>query len=185
MLLIAAITRFWEDDPEPEPELVDDDHNNFDDDFEQFKPYQGITTTPMDPYDEDDCYFGDNAFPHMMQQCECTGNITIVPDDVVDLWYQVREDIGAEFYESDYDEPWWSCEPSNQALIWLSSGNTRDAGDLYQRYSNAISFVQLNGTVWDMSNYWLSDNNECLWLGIQCNGRFQMNSLAVDTNNLQ
>ena len=185
MLLIAAITRFWEDDPEPEPELIDDDHNNFDDDFSKFKPYEGIRTTPMDDYKEDDCYFGDNVFPHMMQQCECFGNITIVPDDVVDLWYQVREDISAEFYEGVYDEPWWSCEPSNQALIWLSSGNTRDSGDLYQRYTNAVSFVQLNGTVWDMSNYWLTDNNECLWLGIQCNGRFQINSLAVDTNNLQ
>lgn len=185
LLLIAAITRFWEKDPEEEPELVDDDHNTFDDDFEQYKPYEGIRTTPMDPYDEHDCYFEDQVFPHMTQQCECTGNITIVPDDVVDLWYQVREDIGDEFYKGEYDEPWWSCEPSNQALVWLSSGNTRDSGDLYQRYSNAISFVQLNGTVWDMSNYWLSDNNECLWLGVQCNGRFQMNSIAVDTNNLQ
>lgn len=185
LLLIAAITRFWEDDPEPEPELLDDDHNTFDDDFVPFKPYEGIRTTPMDPYDEHDCFFEDQVFPHMTQQCECTGNITIVPNDVVDLWYQVREDISDEFYKGEYDEPWWSCEASNQALVWLSSGNTRDSGDLYQRYNNAITFVQLNGTVWDMSNYWLSDNNECLWLGVQCNGRFQMNSLAVDTNNLQ
>lgn len=185
LLLIAAITRFWEDDPEPEPELIDDDHNNFDDDFEIFKPYEGIRTTPMDPYEEDDCFFEDQDFPHMIQQCQCLNNITIVPSDVIDLWYQVREDISQQFYEGVYDEPWWSCENSNQALIWLSSGNTRDSGDLYQRFTNAVSFVQLNGTVWDMSNYWLSDNNECLWLGIQCNGRFQMNSLAVDTNNLQ
>ena len=185
LLLIAAITRFWEKDDEPEPELIDDDHNDFDDDWAQYKPYEGIRTTPMDPYSEDDCYFGDQVFPHMTQQCQCLGNITTVPEDVIDLWYQVREDISEEFYEGEYDEPWYSCEPSNQALIWLSSGNTRDSGDLYQRYINAVTFVQLNGTVWDMSNYWLSDNNECLWLGIQCNGRFQINSLAADTNNLQ
>lgn len=185
LLLIAAITRFWEDDSDPEPVLIDDDHNTFDDDFELFKPYEGIRTTPMDPYREDDCYFEDQVFPHMTQQCECTGNVTVVPDDVIDMWYQVREDISEEFYEGDYDEPWWSCENSNQALVWLSSGDTRDSGDLYQRYTSAVSFVQLNGTVWDMSNYWLSDNNECLWLGIQCNGRFQMNSLALDTNNIQ
>ena len=167
-----------------EKNIVDDD-DGYEDDWVPFQPYKGILTTPMDPYEEEDCYFGDNVFPHMIQQCECFGNITIIPEDVLMLWYELREDVKEEIYNGDYDEPPWSCEPSNQALIWLASGDNRDNGDLWTRYIMGVSFVQLNGTQWDLNNGWLTPENECAWIGIQCNGRFQSNSFALDTNNVQ
>ena len=171
------------DDDEGGP--VEEDDDIPDDDWQLFRPYLGRVTTPMDPYEEDDCYFGDNVFPHMIQQCECFGTIDVIPEDVQELYAEVREDINQEFYNGEFSEDMNSCDPANQALIWLSSGNTRDGGDLFQRFTVALTFVQLNGTQWDLKNLWLADDSECIWLGLQCNGRFQLNSLAVDTNNVQ
>jgi hypothetical protein len=70
------------------------------------------------------------------------------------------------------------------AFIWLASGDNRDAGEPRQRFAAALTFFQLNGTVWDFHDEWLGELNECLWMGIQCNNRDTVNSLAVDTNNL-
>ena len=153
--------------------------------FTQFIPYVGLRTTPMDPFDAADCYFGDQIFAHTLQQCACTGNISVVPDDVVNLWYNVSNDINGKFYDRNNDNFWWSCEPENQALVWLSSGNTRDSGDLFQRFVNALMFIRLNGTVWDRSHHWLSDVNECQWTGIQCDEDLQITSLELNQNNVQ
>jgi hypothetical protein len=138
----------------------------------------------MDDYQNDDCFFVDQVFPHVINQCQCFNNITIVPDDVVDLWFQVRDEVNAELYNGQLGGPWYSCDSANQAMVWLSSGNTRDAGDLFQRFITALSFVQMNGTQWDSNNLWLSDDSECLWYGLQCDDRFQINSLALDVNNV-
>jgi hypothetical protein len=185
LLLIGGIafgiTRDDSDDP---PDEEEDDGVAPDDDFTIFKPYEGITTTPMDPYTED-CYFGVNVFPHVAQQCKCGTRIDIIPDDVATLQSQVTEDINQEIYEGMYTGDPSSCDPANQALIWLSSGNTRDAGDLFQRFVLSLSYFQMNGTNWDLNNLWLSDDSECIWLGLQCNSRFQVNSFAVDTNNVK
>jgi hypothetical protein len=70
------------------------------------------------------------------------------------------------------------------AFLWLASGDNRDAGEPRQRFAAALTFFQLNGTIWDFNDEWMGELNECLWMGIQCNNRDTVNSLAVDTNNL-
>jgi len=186
MLLIIFLILFLKK-PEEEPEIVDDDDDDLvylEDDFIITNPYDGVVTTPMDPYEQDDCFFADNQFPHVIQQCQCFGAIDIVPNDTATLYYQIRQDISREIYGGSFEEPIESCDNGNQALIWLSSGDTRDSGDLFQRYVMAMSFIQLNGTTWDLKNQWLSDGSECMWMGLQCNSRMQVNSFALDTNNI-
>jgi hypothetical protein len=107
----------------------------------------------------------------------------VVPDDVV----QMRDLIIARMFPKFYGNitlPVDSCDIINQALIWLSSGDMRDAGEIRQRFGLGVSYFGLNGTIWDYTDEWMSDINECLWLGVQCNNRDTVNSLALDTNNI-
>lgn len=181
LLLIALGIYFGLKDDE---ESFDDDGEFIDDDFVQDKPYMGRMTTPMDPYVKDDCYFGDNIQPHVINQCECYQAIDVIANDTMELYHEIRVDINNEIYSGEFDDPITSCDPINQALYWLSSGNTRDAGDLYQRFVMALTFIKMNGTSWDLQNLWLSDDSECIWYGLQCNGNFQLNNFALDTNNV-
>ena len=87
-------------------------------------------------------------------------------------------------YDFNYTDPIDTCDPLNMALIWLASGDQRDSGEIRQRFVLALSFFALNGTIWDYNDEWLGDLNECLWLGVQCNNRDVVNSLALDTNNI-
>ena len=70
------------------------------------------------------------------------------------------------------------------ALIWLASGDNRDAGYIRQRYALVLVFILMQGPAWDYTNEWLTPINECLWLGLQCNNWDVVNSLALDTNNI-
>ena len=162
-----------------------DDDEVLDDDWTVYKPFEGITTTPMDPFDENDCDFSDNVFPHVKAQCRCYGVIDTVPDDVAALKQEVHSEINREIYDGEYFPEPNSCDPANQALVWLSSGDTRDSGDFYQRFILTASHLGLNGTNWDVHNEWMAESNECIWIGIQCNSRFQVHNFASDANNLK
>ena len=180
-LILGLVLGLKDKEEEPIPE---DEPEEFDDDFVVLKPYEGITTTPLDPYVELDCYYDDNIQPHVISQCECYQTINIIADDTLALYEEIKQEINQQIYNGQYDPPASSCDAANQALIWLSSGNTRDAGDLYQRYVAALTFIQMNGTKWDLNNMWLSDDSECTWFGMQCNNRYQVNNLAADNNNV-
>jgi Leucine-rich repeat (LRR) protein len=179
LLLLAAKLRWFDTNdntPTPEEEVNDD--------FEPYTPFEGITTTPFDEYEKDDCYWEDNLWPHVINQCQCKDKVVKVANDTMELYWKVREEINDEIYQGRYDEDQFSCAPSNVALIWLSSGDMRDGGDLYQRYILAMTYLTLNGTMWDQDNLWLSEDNECLWFGDQCNYNYRVNSIAIDMNNV-
>jgi len=152
--------------------------------FTMSRPFTGTTTTAMDPYVPEDCYFEDNILPNIINQCECFGSINSIPEDVENLYNPLRENIVNSLYNGVYANPANDCDPVNKALFWLSTGNTRDAGDLYQRFILALTFFATNGTGWDSSNLWLSDESECMYYGVQCDGSFQVNSIELTTNNL-
>eukprot|EP00980_Cylindrotheca_fusiformis_P010689 scaffold2391_cov113-Cylindrotheca_fusiformis.AAC.6 len=159
---------------------VDDDF--FYDDDIVLSP--GYIASCMADYDGN-CQFMDQAcFPNVVDQCNCNGKITIVPDDVRDLRDLVMERVARKFFGENFTMPIDLCNPINMAMIWLASGNNRDAGEARQRFSLAIGYYGLNGTIWDYDDAWMSDLNECLWLGIQCNNQDAVNSLALDTNNI-
>lgn len=172
-------------DPPTFAPFVDDtdDDYYFDDDI-IIAP--GVKTTVMAPYDYDCDYDDQEGFPNVFDQCRCDGEITVVPQDVVEMRALIIERMFGKFYENRTANslPLESCDPSNMALIWLASGDMRDSGEVRQRFALGMVFFQLNGTIWDYTDEWLSDLNECLWLGVQCNNRDAVNSLALDTNNI-
>jgi Leucine-rich repeat (LRR) protein len=185
LLLLLGMGMYILLKPDDEEIIEEDDYvPPPDDDFTAHTPYEGIKTEQLDPLERGDCYFGDNVFPHVIQQCDCFESIDIIPNETVALYNIIREDIDNEFYNNTYAEPMNSCDPINMAMVWLSSGNTRDAGDLYQRFTLAMSYFTTNGTNWDIQYLWLSDESECVWFNIQCTQRFRINSLALDAQNL-
>jgi hypothetical protein len=149
----------------------------------------GVITTPMAPFnrdceDSDGNDMSEGGFRNVYDQCECEGEIYFVPQDVQDMREILIDRVGPKFYDEGLNLTLSSCDPANMAFIWLASGDNRDAGEPRQRFAAALTFFQLNGTVWDFHDEWLGELNECLWMGIQCNNRDTVNSLAVDTNNL-
>jgi hypothetical protein len=184
LLTLQDKTEANQTDPPTFAPFVDmnDDDYYYDDDI-ILAP--GVVTSEMAPYDEDCDYENKEGFANVWDQCDCDGEISIVPDDVV----QMRDLIIERAFHKIYDNTTVplaleSCDPRNMALIWLASGDNRDSGEARQRFSLAMSFFALNGTIWDYTDAWLSDLNECLWLGVQCNNRDTVNSLALDTNNI-
>mmetsp|Transcript_22199 Transcript_22199/g.62991 ORF Transcript_22199/g.62991 Transcript_22199/m.62991 type:complete len:1352 (+) Transcript_22199:327-4382(+) len=131
------------------------------------------------------------TFPNVLDQCICSSSITILPDDVVRMHARLSDELLPFFYPAEngtaYSEEITSCAPSNLALVWLASGNMRDSGYLRQRFALATMYYAMQGLDdrrWDYSDAWLSELNECLWLGVQCNNQDVVNSLALDTNNV-
>ena len=180
---------------------INDTTAPIDSNFTTRKPFLYFTTTKMESYNSQqqpfDCNFTDNVQPHVLTQCRCYNTIQVLTDDIVDLYARVRDTIYSEVYSSKnltdqfVNETIDSCSAQNQALVWLSSGNLRDGGDLYQRYVLALLYFQMNGAAWLNSSSWLSYHNECDWHGIDCRSttadgsNLQVRSIQLDDNNVQ
>jgi hypothetical protein len=152
----------------------------------------GVVTSTMAKYDFDCDYDNQVGWPNVWDQCDCDGEISIVPQDVIQMRELLVERLLPKIYNANSTNyvngtntyPLNSCDPINMALLWLASGDMRDAGEIRQRFVLGVSFFGLNGTIWDYTDAWLSDLNECLWMGVQCNNRDTVNSMALDTNNI-
>jgi hypothetical protein len=192
LLVIFLLSLRKDDATETEPPtyapFVDDtDDDYFYDDDIVLAP--GVVTTCMAPANRD-CEksngmdLSDDGYRNVYDQCACEGEVYFVPQDVQDMRQLVLERVAPKFYGDNFTIPLNSCEPSNLAMLWLSSCDNRDSGEPRQRLAAALTYYQLNGTIWDFSDGWMSDLNECLWMGLQCNNMDTLNSLALDTNNL-
>jgi hypothetical protein len=172
------------------PFIDDTDDDYFYDDDIVIAP--GIVTSLMAPYDLDCDFDNQVGWPNVWDQCDCDGEITIVPPDVVQMRELLVERLLPKIYDANSSNyvngaPNYalsSCDPVNMALLWLASGDMRDAGEIRQRFVMGLSFFGLNGTIWDYTDAWMTDLNECLWMGVQCNNRDTVNSMALDTNNI-
>jgi hypothetical protein len=169
------------------PMVIETDDDFYYDDDIILAP--GVLTTPMAPFNRDNCEITEGVafageYRNILDQCACGQEIVDIPPDVMDIRDLIIERVAPKFYGENFSIPWTSCDPANMAAVWLASGDNRDAGEPRQRYASALTYYQLNGTVWDFMDGWMTPLNECLWMGIQCNNRDAMNSLALDTNNL-
>ena len=169
------------------PLVIDTDDDFYYDDDIILAP--GVITTPMAPFNRDNCEITEQVafsgeYRNILDQCACGKEIVDMPSDVRDLRDLIIERVAPKFYGENFTIPWTSCEPANMAAVWLASGDNRDAGEPRQRYASALTYYQLNGTVWDYMDGWMTPLNECLWMGLQCNNRDAVNSMALDTNNL-
>lgn len=191
IFVLASLWLVFEGHPRPSTfdprDFMDDNGAETDDDFfyeDKLIISPGNKTSEMAEYDYE-CDFNDAvAFPHVWDQCECDGRISVIPDDVADLHGKLAAELFPLLFNRTYDTNISSCDPTNMALVWLASGDNRDNGFLRQRFILAVFFFVMQGPKWDYTDGWLSPLNECLWLGCQCNNWNVINSLAVDTNNL-
>ena len=167
-LILGPITKnvppFKDDNNDPPPTIVTFPPNAL------MPPFAGDNpTTPLDPYVPGQCRFGNQVQPNILSQCFCNGRISTLQDDV----RQKYEDLEASFIREIYGT--WnyaieSCDPANQALVWLSTVVSANDVELTQRYALAYLYYNTGGDQWVNQDNWLEQASVCLWYGIACSG---------------
>lgn len=75
--------------------------------------------------------------------------------------------------------------PQGKAFVWILDRDTaqidpcNDAG-IEQRFALATFYYSTNGGNWDNSARWITDPNECSWIGIRCDGNGQVTELGAN-----
>ncbi len=130
---------------------------------------QGVTT-PMDPPTVSCNNLFNRKQPSVITQCSCFGKITIVADDVAANYERLLSGGFVETARLGFNGTINSCDPSNQALVWLASatGSSSPNANLQQRFIIALLYITWNGRFWTVNNGWLSSDNECVWTGVTC-----------------
>lgn len=141
-------------------------------------------TTPLDPISAN-CDFSASVQPHVITQCACTGSISIIAEDVLQRYNSLKTSFMPTVIP-DFDEDISSCEPSNQALIWLSTG-TNNAGESQafvrrQRFALAYFFLDQGGIAWADNTNWLSENEVCVWDRVSCDTAGRIVAMDVSNN---
>jgi len=110
-------------------------------------------------------------------------------EDIINLYERLKADFATPIYTDmgGFDLVMNSCDPRNQALLWLASGDTRKSGDLLQRFILAIFYFRAGGSSWDFQDLWLSNDNECSWNGVVCenNSTLKITSLELGSMNIR
>lgn len=144
-------------------------------------------TTPMDPF-EPGCGFESNyqyTQPHVLGQCTCNGEIKVMTNDVREK-YNALKMLFVSMDISDVSElPVESCDPRNQALVWLATTYSKDRDDVMQKYSLASFFFQMTGEQWANREGWLVDEDHCRWAGVACDENGSITSIFLDGNGLK
>ena len=142
-----------------------------------------MRTTPMDKYSG--CNFDNYTQPHVRAQCFCNGEIEVLTTDVREKYYA----LNMLFISMNISNVWElseeSCDPRNQAVIWLSTTYSKDRIDLIQKYVLATLFLQMNGEQWASQELWLEDEDVCNWSGISCNDLGLVTDIFLDGNGLK
>jgi hypothetical protein len=154
---------------------------------ERIQPTGVNETTRFSPFTTDCNMLNSQEQPSVLSQCSCTGQITIVADDIAARYY----DLTSTFIHSVYpgfNESLHSCSPQNQALLWLASGDgtitNSSSSRMLQRYTMSLLFILWNGSNWTAYGLWLSSADECTWYGLNCNNQDKVISIDLSTNNV-
>jgi hypothetical protein len=143
------------------------------------------STTGVDPYTPGSCDFGLNyTQPHVSQQCFCGGRIAVLAPDVREKYYALNM-LLIEMKVSDvWKYPEESCDPRNQALVWLATTYARDRRDLVQKYVMASIYFTTKGEQWINNDLWLEHMDVCFWSGAECDDDGAVTGLKLDSNKL-
>jgi len=131
-----------------------------------------------------ECNFDGLPYPNPIDQCICSGEISVIEEDI-----RTRYDHNLKFfiaeYFSDYNDDISSCSPINQALVWISSGNdvqlTRT--QRAQKFALAVVYASMGGTQWSNNSNWLANEDVCTWFGVSCAQEY-VTELVLGDNNL-
>ena len=123
---------------------------------------------PMSDHQPGNCNFQGQAQPNVISQCECTGRVSIVNEEVQEEYDNLVNSFIPTIYPS-WPYPVSSCDPANQALLWLASGpRTSNARDRTQRFTMAFLYFSTEGEQWTRDTNWLSEADVCSWFGLAC-----------------
>ena len=130
-------------------------------------PTVGLTTA-FDPI-QGNCDFQDLRRPHVIDQCNCVGEIQIIPKDVRERYESLKANFIPTIYQ-EYDDKITECSSRNQALVWLSSGNNYEFTyeERVERFALATLYASLDGVQWKRNDGWFSDDSVCTWDGVVC-----------------
>lgn len=127
------------------------------------------------------------AHPHPYSQCYCNKKITTAASDIVSRYGNLTASFIRDVYPS-FNESFESCTSSNQALVWLASGDgytdSTPIDTMRQRYRLAVLFSLWNGLGWAGTGGWLSSGDECSWFGLSCNNYGTVVSVSLSNNSV-
>jgi len=126
-----------------------------------------MQSTPMDPFFED-CSFNNSTQPHIRAQCTCNGEIAVLTSSVREKYYALRMLFISMGISTSWDLPEESCDPRNQAMVWLATTYSKDRADLTQKYVLASFFLTMSGFQWADQTGWMDGSNVCTWTGVGC-----------------
>lgn len=128
-------------------------------------------TTQMDPPTVACDSWNNQIQPNVITQCLCIGKITTIADDIKSNYQQLKTGGFIQSIIPGFASTMESCDPVNQALLWLASatGSSASGENYRQRFLMALLFVTWNGRLWTLNDGWLTSNNECAWKGVICN----------------
>lgn len=144
-----------------------------------------LATTHFDPLTWNCTAVDGQVNPHVVSQCYCHNRIAVVANDIIARYDQLKTTLFTPSYPYP-SESLDSCNPRNQALVWLASASgtpTTDA-NLLQRYILATLFTSWNGLHWMVTDGWMSSNMECTWKGVSCNRLGEVIGIDLYNNNV-
>jgi hypothetical protein len=140
--------------------------------------------TLMGPH-QPGCRFENATQPHVLGQCICNGEISILTTEVREQYYAVNLLFISLNISNGWELPENSCDPRNQALVWVAATHPIDRNDIIQKYALALFYIQMTGQEWAHRIGWLEDGHTCNWSGIKCNEKGLVRDLVLDGNNLK
>jgi hypothetical protein len=125
--------------------------------------------------------------PNVVTQCACNDTIRVVADDIALAYVHLLSQGFVTTLLPGFNATLKSCEPFNQALVWLASATGMPANEARrtQRYALALLFIYWKGEEWTSSKGWLSSSDECTWAGVSCNDDHEVEIIDLSNNNLQ
>ena len=145
------------------------------------------STTPLDEVQRGNCNFDQLNQPHVIDQCDCFGEISILAEDVRVRYDTLVRDFIPNVFD-DFDESISSCSYRNQALVWLSTGiNNGGEAEFFvrnQRYALAYFFLEQGGLDWIDYTNWLSSKDVCQWDRISCDGNRKIRGIDLNRNDV-
>jgi hypothetical protein len=145
------------------------------------------STTPLDPVQLGNCNFDQLDQPHVIDQCACFGEISVLAEDVRVRYEALVKEFIPQVFDG-FDENRSSCSYRNQALVWLSTGvNNGGEAEFFvrkQRFALAIFFIEQGGLTWKDSTNWLSGREVCQWDHIACDENRIIRGIDLDRNDV-
>ena len=156
-----------------------------DDDDDDGGDFPGtLPTTTFDDYEPGNCDFTGQTQPHVISQCSCNNEVTTLTDDARAKYGAIVSEFLVPSIFEEWTLPIESCEPENQALVWLSTTESKDATDLTQRYLVTYFYFSTNGPEWNNQDLWLNEEDVCTWYGLTCSDPVIINEIELEGNKL-